>query len=150
MPARPARPQPLHAVHDETLAVPLRRRRPPSRTRTRTRARRAGVVPLHLVAEVLFGAALAVLPAVTGEPIGTAALAAIMGALISVTALTAPATGLPIRGSRLHDRMGIDALLVGLAALLWVVGEQGAALLALAAGLHAALTMLPGRVGSRR
>jgi hypothetical protein len=79
-----------------------------------------------------------------------AALAAIMGALIAVTAMSASVTALPIRGSRLHDRMGIDALLVGLAALLWVVGEEGGSLLAAAAGLHAALTVLPGRVGARR
>jgi hypothetical protein len=99
---------------------------------------------------VLFGAALAVVPALLGLPLGMAALAAIMGALIAVTAVSAPATGLPIRGSRLHDRMGIDALLVGLAALLWVVGEEGASVFAAAAGLHAALTMLPGRVGAGR
>jgi hypothetical protein len=111
---------------------------------------RGGLVPVHLGVEVLFGAALAVVPALLALPLGVAALAAIMGALIAVTAMSAPATGLPLRGSRLHDRMGIDALLVGLAALLWIVGEEGAALLAAAAGLHAALTMLPGRVGARR
>jgi hypothetical protein len=142
MPGPPARSQ---SVHDEAFAVPVRRR-PPTRART-TRGR---VIPLHVGLEVLFGAALAVVPALLGLPLGMAALAAIMGALIAVTAVSAPATGLPIRGSRLHDRMGIDALLVGLAALLWVVGEEGASLLALAAVLHAALTMLPGRVGSRR
>jgi hypothetical protein len=146
MPATPARPHTLRAVHDDAFAVPVRRRRPP----TRARARRGGLVPLHLGAEVLFGGALAVLPAVTGQPIGTAALAAIMGSLIAVTALSAPATGLPIVGSRLHDRMGIDALLLGLAALLWLVGEQGASILGVAALLHGALTMLPGRLGSRR
>jgi hypothetical protein len=99
---------------------------------------------------VIFGAALAVVPALLGLPLGMAALAAITGALIAVTAVSAPATGLPIRGSRLHDRMGIDALLVGLAALVWVVGVEGGGVLAAAAGLHAALTVLPGRVGGRR
>jgi hypothetical protein len=79
-----------------------------------------------------------------------AALAAIMGALIAVTAMSAPATEVPIRGSRLHARLGIDALLVGLAALLWVVAEEGASLLGAAAGLHAALTLVPGRVRARR
>ena len=143
MPGSPARPQ---SVHDEAFAVPVRRRRPP----TRARRTRGGRVPLHLGVEVLFGVALAVVPALLGLPLGLAALAAIMGALVAVTAISAPATGLPIRGSRLHDRMGIDALLVGLAALLWVVGEEGASLLAVAAALHAALTMLPGRVGARR
>ena len=143
MPGSPARPQ---SVHDEAFAVPVRRRRPPTRARTT----RGGLVPLHLGVEVLFGVALAVVPALLGLPLGLAALAAIMGALVAVTAVSAPATGLPIRGSRLHDRMGIDSLLVGLAALLWVVGEEGAGLLAAAAGLHAALTMLPGRVGARR
>ena len=143
MPGSPARSQ---SVHDEAFAVPVRRRRPPPRTR----ATRRGRVPLHLGLEVIFGAALAVAPALLGLPLGMAALAAIMGALIAVTAVSAPARGLPIRGSRLHDRMGIDALLVGLAALLWVVGEEGASLLAVAAGLHAALTMLPGRVGAGR
>jgi hypothetical protein len=142
MPGPPARSQ---SVHDEAFAVPVRRRRPPTRARTRGR-----VVPLHVGLEVLFGAALAVVPALLSLPLGMAALAAIMGALIAVTAVSAPATGLPIRGSRLHDRMGIDALLVGLAALLWVVGEEGASLLAVAAGLHIALTMLPGRVGAGR
>ena|SRR6267378_1932635 len=142
MPGPPARSQ---SVHDEAFAVPVRRRPP-----TRARATRGRLIPLHLGLEVLFGAALAVVPVLLGLPLGMAALAAIMGALIAVTAVSAPATGLPIRGSRLHDRMGIDALLVGLAALLWVVGEEGASLLAAAAGLHAALTMLPGRVGERR
>jgi hypothetical protein len=141
MPGSPARSQ---SVHDEAFAVPVRRRRPPTRTR------RGRLIPLHLGFELLFGVALAVVPAVLGLPLGLAALAAIMGALIAVTAVSAPATELPIRGSRLHDRMGIDALLVGLAALLWVVGEEGASLLAVAAGLHAALTMLPGRVGAGR
>jgi hypothetical protein len=143
MPVSPARSQ---SVHDDAFAVPVRRRRPPTRRRTA----RGGLVPLHLALEVLFGAALAVLPALGGLPLGTAALAAIMGALIAVTAMSAPATGLPIRGSRLHDRMGIDALLVGLAALLWVVGEEGGSLLAAAAGVHAGLTVLPGRIGARR
>jgi hypothetical protein len=143
MPGSPVRSQ---SVHDEAFAVPVRRR-PPS---TRARTARGALVPLHLGVEVLFGAALAVVPALLGLPLGVAALAAIMGALIAVTAMSAPATGLPLRGSRLHDRMGIDALLVGLAALFWVVGEEGAGLLAAAAGLHAALTMLPGRVGARR
>jgi hypothetical protein len=142
MPGSPARSQ---SVHDEAFAVPVRRRRPPGRARTKR-----GLVPLHLGFETFFGVALAVVPAVLGLPLGLAALAAIMGALIAVTAVSAPATELPIRGSRLHDRMGIDALLVGLAALLWVVGEEGASLLAVAAGLHAALTMLPGRVGAGR
>jgi hypothetical protein len=105
---------------------------------------------MHLALEVLFGAGLAVLPALVGLPLGMAALAAVMGALIAVTAMSAPATGLPIRGSRLHDRMGIDALLVGLAALLWVVGEEGGSLLAAAAGAHTGLTLVPGRVGARR
>ena len=142
MPGSPARSQ---SFHDEAFAVPVRRRPPP-----RTRTRRRGRVPLHLGLEVTFGAALAVVPAVLGLPLGMAALAAIMGALIAVTAVSAPATGLPIRGSRLHDRMGIDALLVGLAALVWVVGVEGAGVLAAAAGLHAALTALPGRLGARR
>jgi hypothetical protein len=142
MPGSPARSQ---SVHDEAFAVPVRRRRPPPRTRTRRRR-----VPLHLGLEVIFGAALAVVPALLGLPLGMAALAAIMGALIAVTAVSAPATELPIRGSRLHDRMGIDALLVGLAALVWVVGVEGGGVLAAAAGLHAALTVLPGRVGARR
>ncbi|MDX6672910.1 MAG: hypothetical protein QOH11_328 [Solirubrobacteraceae bacterium] len=143
MPGSPARSQ---TVHDEAFAVPVRRRRPPTRARTR----RGRLVPLHLGFELLFGVALAVVPVVLGLPLGLAALAAIMGALIAVTAVSAPATELPIRGSRLHDRMGIDALLVGLAALLWVVGEEGASLLAVAAGLHAALTIVPGRVGAGR
>ena len=142
MPGSPARSQ---SVHDEAFAVPVRRR-----PRTRARRTRGGLVPLHLGVEVLFGVALAVVPALLGLPLGLSALAAIMGALVAVTAMSAPATGLPIRGSRLHDRMGIDALLVGLAALLWVVGEEGASLLAVAAALHAALTMLPGRVCARR
>ena len=142
MPGSPARSQ---SVHDDAFAVPVRRRRPPPRTRTRRRR-----VPLHLGLEVIFGAALVVVPAWLGLPLGMAALAAIMGALIAVTAVSAPATGLPIRGSRLHDRMGIDALLVGLAALLWVVGVEGGGVLAAAGGLHAALTVLPGRVGARR
>lgn len=143
MPGSPARSQ---SLHDQAFAVPVRRRRPPSRTRTTRRGR----VPVHLGLEVIFGAALAVAPALLGLPLGVAALAAIMGALIAVTAVSVPATGLPIRGSRLHDRMGIDALLVGLAALLWVVGMEGGSVLAAAAGLHAALTVLPGRVGARR
>jgi hypothetical protein len=142
MPGSPARSQ---SVHDEAFAVPVRRRRPPPRKRTRR-----GRVPLHLGLEAIFGAALAVVPALLGLPLGMDALAAIMGALIAVTAVSAPATGLPIRGSRLHDRMGIDALLVGLAALVWVVGMEGGSVLAAAAGLHAALTVLPGRVGARR
>jgi hypothetical protein len=73
-----------------------------------------------------------------------------MGALITVTAVSAPVAELPVRGSRLHDRMGIDALLVGLAAMLWVVGEAGAELLAAAAAGHAGLSVLPGRVRARR
>jgi hypothetical protein len=142
MPVSPARSQ---SVHDDAFAVPVRRRPP-----TRSRTTRGGLVLLHLGGEILFGAALAVVPALLGLPLGMAALAAIMGALIAVTAMSASVTALPIRGSRLHDRMGIDALLVGLAALLWVVGEEGGSLLAAAAGLHAALTVLPGRVGARR
>lgn len=141
MPGSPARPQ---SLYDQAFAVPVRRRPPP---RTRTRRRR---VPLHLGLEVIFGAALAVVPALLGLPLGMAALAAIMGALLAVTAVSAPAAGLPIRGSLLHDRMGIDALLVGLAALLWVVGVEGGSFLAAAAGLHAALTTVPGRVGAPR
>ena len=148
MPVTPARSQSMSAVQDEAFAVPVGRRRPPARARSTVR--RGGLVPLHLAAEVLFGVALAVLPAVMGLALGLCALAAIMGTLITVTALSAPATGLPLRGSRLHDRMGIDALLVGLAALLWVVGEEGGSLLATAAGVHAGLTVLPGRVRARR
>lgn len=142
MAGSPARPQ---SVYDQAFAVPVRRRPP-----TRARTKRGRLVPLHLGFEMLFGVALAVVPPLLGLPLGLAALAAVMGVLIAVTAVSAPANELPIRGSRLHDRLGIDALLVGLAALLWVVGEEGASLLAVAAGLHAALTMLPGRVGAGR
>lgn len=140
MAGSPARPQ---SVYDQAFAVPVGRRPP-----TRARTKRGRLVPLHLGFEMLFGVALAVVPPLLGLPLGLAALAAVMGVLIAVTAVSAPANELPIRGSRLHDRLGIDALLVGLAALLWVVGEEGASLLAVAAGLHAALTMLPGRVGA--
>jgi hypothetical protein len=145
MPVSPLRSQ---SVHDDAFAVEARprRRRPP----VRSRSTRAGLVPAHLALELLFGVALAVVPALLALPLGLAALAAIMGALIAVTAISSPAVRVPIVGSRLHDRLGIDALLVGLAALLWVVGEGGASLLAAAAGVHAALTLLPGRVGARR
>src|SRR2546429_8005374 len=131
MPVTPARSRSISAIQDEAFAVPAGRRRPTARTRSTVR--RGGLVPLHLAAELLFGVALVVLPAVAGLALGLCALAAIMGALITVTAVSAPATGLPMRGSRLHDRMGIDALLVGLAAMLWVVGEAGAGPLAVAA-----------------
>src|SRR4030081_3500102 len=143
MPGPPARSQ---SVHDEAFAVPVRRRRPPTRART-TRGR---LIPLHLGIEVLFGAALAVVPALLGLPLGMAALAAIMGALIAVTAISSPAVRVPLVGSRLHDPLGIAALLCGRAARRGVVGEGGASLLAAAAGVHAALTLLPGRVGARR
>jgi hypothetical protein len=148
MPVTPARSQSINAIQDEAFAVPVGRRRPPARARSTVRRR--GLVPLHLAAEVLFGVALAVVPAVTGVALGVCVLAAIMGVLITVTAVSAPATGLPLRGSRLHDRMGIDALLVGLAAMLWVVGEAGGDLLAAAAAGHAGLSVLPGRVRARR
>jgi len=143
----------FHARLASTLAVFPRRglRRPGAAAAATPDADEAARTrTLHLGLEVIFGAALAVVAAVLGLPLGMAALAAIMGALIAVTAVSAPATGLPIRGSRLHDRMGIDALLVGLAALVWVVGVEGAGVLAAAAGLHAALTALPGRLGARR
>ena len=107
-------------------------------------------MPLHVAAELIFGVALAVVPALVGFPLGVAALGAIMGALIAVTAISSPAVELPIRGSGKHDRMGVDALLVGLAAMLLVVGERGAFLLVLAAAAHAALTLMPGRVGVAR
>ena len=84
MPGSPARSQ---SVHDEAFAVPVRRRRPPTRARTT----RGGLVPLHLGVEALFGVALAVVPALLGLPLGLAALAAIMGALVAVTAVSAPA-----------------------------------------------------------
>jgi hypothetical protein len=148
MPVTPARSQSVSAIQEEAFTVPVGRRRPPARARSTVR--RGGLVPLHLAAEVLFGVALAVLPAVMGLALGLCALAAIMGTLITVTALSAPATRLPLRGSRLHDRMGIDALLVGLAAMLWVVGEAGGDLLAAAAAGHAGLSVLPGRVRARR
>jgi hypothetical protein len=86
-----------------------------------------------------------VVPALIGMPLGAAGLAALMGALIAVTAMSTPLAALPLRGSRVHDRMGIDALLIGLAALLWVVGEVGVALFAAAAALHATLAVVPGR-----
>ncbi len=148
MPVTPVRSQSIRAIQDEAFAVPVGRRRPPARARSTVR--RGGLVPLHLAAEVLFGIALAVLPAVTGLALGLSVLAAIMGSLIAVTAVSAPAASLPLRGSGLHDRMGIDALLVGLAAMLWVVGEEGGDLLAAAAAAHGALTVLPGRVRARR
>ena len=143
MPGSPARSQ---SLYDQAFAVPVRPLRPPPPTRT-TRRRR---VPVHLGLEVIFGAALIVAPALLGLPLGVVALAAMMGALIAVTAVSVPATGLPIRGSRLHDRMGIDALLVGLAALVWIAGFEGGSVLAAAAVLHAGLTLLPGRLGARR
>ena len=148
MPVTPARSRSISAIQDEAFAVPAGRRRPTARTRSTVR--RGGLVPLHLAAEVLFGVALVVLPAVAGLGLGLCALAAIMGLLITVTALSVPATGLPLRGSRLHDRMGIDALLLGLAAMLWVVGEAGGDLLAAAAAGHGGLSLLPGRVRARR
>jgi|SRR5947209_8769318 len=148
MPASPGRSQSVGAVHDDAFAVPVRRRRAP--TRSRAAARRGGFAVLHAAGEVLFGVGLAVGPALAGLPLGVAALGAIMGALIAVTALSSPAGGLPLRGSPMHDRMGIDALLIGLAAMLLVVGETGAMLLIAVAAAHVALTLAPGRVGARR
>ena len=148
MPASPARSQSMGAMHDDAFAVPIRRR--PAPTRTRATGRWGGWAVLHLASEMLFGVGLAVGPALIGLPLGVAALGAIMGALIAVTALSSPASRLPMVGSPVHDRMGIDALLVGLAAMLWVVGENGAMLLVAAAAVHVVLTLAPGRLGARR
>jgi hypothetical protein len=147
MPVTPVRSQTARAA-DDAFAAPLPRRRPT--TRTRTVPRRRSFAWLQLPCEVLLGAALAVVPVLIGLPLGAAALAALMGAFIAVTALSTPVAALPLRGSRMHDRLGIDGLLIGLAALLWVVGEAGVAVFVAAAALHATLAVVPGRRAARR
>ena len=121
---------------------------PTPRRRTRTRP---GIAWVHIPLELLFGAALACAPLLLGLPIGVVILAAPMGLAILVTALNTPVAALPLSGQRVYDRIGIDILLVGLAALLWVVGELGGgALFLVAAGVHAALITLTRRLGARR
>jgi hypothetical protein len=126
--------------------------RPPAR-RPRTRKigiRSVGIAWLALPLEVVLGGVVAAVPILMGLPLGAAIVAVPMGGAIAATAMTTPAAALPLRGQRLYDRAGIDALLVGLAALFLVVGEQsGAALFATAAGAHAGLVMLGRRLGSR-
>src|SRR2546421_6989749 len=99
---------------------------PPPRQRRRTSP---GIAWVHIPLELLFGAALAAAPLLLGLPIGVAILAVPMGLAILVTALNTPVTALPLSGQRLYDRVGIDILLLGLAALLWVIGELGGAAL---------------------
>jgi hypothetical protein len=132
---------PVSELLREPVAPPPRPRRRPS----------PGFAWLHIPLELLFGAALACAPLLLGLPIGVVILAVPMGLAILVTALNTPVTALPLRGQRLYDRVGIDILLVGLAALLWVIGEQGGgALLLVAAGAHAALIALTRRLGAQR
>jgi hypothetical protein len=120
---------------------------PPPRARRRARG---GIAWVHIPLELLFGAALAFAPLLLALPIGVVILAAPMGLAIAATALNTPAAALPLRGQRLYDRVGIDILLVGLAALLWVIGELGGgALFLAAAGAHAALIALTRRLGAR-
>ena len=147
MPVTPARSQTVRAA-DDAFVEPLRRRRSPARARTV--GRRRSFAWLQLPCEVLLGVTLAVVPVLIGLPLGAAALAALMGAFIAVTALSTPLAALPLRGSRMHDRLGIDGLLIGLAALLWVVGEVGVGVFVVAAALHATLAVVPGRRAARR
>jgi hypothetical protein len=121
---------------------------PPPRARRRART---GIAWLHIPLELLFGAALACAPPLLGLPIGVDILAVPMGLAILVMALNTPVSALPLRGQRLYDRIGIDILLVGLAVLLWLIGEQGGGVLFLvAAGAHAALIALTRRLGAQR
>lgn len=131
---------------NDLLREPVARRA--SRPRKHTRP---GLAWVHIPLELLFGAGLAAAPLLLGLPVGVAILAAPMGLAILATAANTPAGALPLHGQRLYDRIGIDVLLLGLAALLWVIGEHGGgALFAGAAGAHAALITLTRRLTARR
>jgi hypothetical protein len=124
--------------------------RPPTRRARRSRGvRSVGIAWLALPLEVLLGGAIAAVPVLMGLPLGAAIMAVPMGGAVVATALTTPAAALPLQGQRLYDRYGIDALLVGLAALFLVFGEQsGTVLFVVAAAAHAALVALGRRLGS--
>jgi hypothetical protein len=133
---------PVSELLREPVAPPLASRR---------RRTSPGIAWVHIPLELLFGAALAFAPLLLGLPIGVAILAVPMGLAVLVMALNTPVTALPLSGQRLYDRVGIDILLVGLAALLWVIGELGGgALFLLAAGAHTVLIALTRRLGTRR